>query len=227
MKTVDNYLDLITRWHAFRPKFRATVATAVSPLVALQAMLAHLPEDFDLDEAIGAQLDVVGQWVGRSRFIPVPIPDIYFSFGDPLRGFGRGVWKGPYDLEYGIYRLDDETYRRLLYAKIMTNNWDGTVPDAQAVFDQFFDDPETLVFLQDNNDMSATIGVSGKIPSALLLTILSKYFPLKSSAVRTYYSVTSVNHAPLFGFGVQNAHVSGFGTGTWAVSPEYVINNPV
>jgi hypothetical protein len=72
-ETVDYYLDRITPWHAGRPRFRSTVENAVAPLVGLQEFLAHLPQDFDLDDAIGVQLDAVGERVGRSRFIPVPI----------------------------------------------------------------------------------------------------------------------------------------------------------
>jgi hypothetical protein len=226
VKTVDDYLSLITPWHAGRPRFRATVEGLVAPVVSLQEFIAHLPEDFDLDEAIGNQLDVVGQWVGRSRFIPVPIAGLYFTWDDPTRGWDKGIWRGPYDTQYGIIRLDDETYRRLLYAKIMTNNWDGTVAGGQAALDEFFNDPDTLVFIQDNNDMTMTIGVSQKIPSPLLLSILYKYFPLKPSAVQTYYNVTSVDQSPLFGFDVQNEYVSGWDSGAWGVTPEFITDNP-
>ncbi|WP_164079376.1 DUF2612 domain-containing protein, partial [Stenotrophomonas maltophilia] len=51
---------------------------------------------------------------------------------------------------FGVYSLDDETYRRLLRANILAKRWDGTVPGAQAAFDVFFIDPATHVFVQDN-----------------------------------------------------------------------------
>lgn len=227
MRTIDHYLDRITPWHRGRPRFVATVTALCQVLVDLQAMIAHLPQDFDIDEAIGAQLDAVGQWVGRSRMIPVPIADLYFSFDDPARGFDKGIWFGPYDTETGIVRLDDDTYRRLLYAKIAANNWDGSVAGAQAAYDIFFNDPDTLVFVQDNGDRSMTIGVSQKVPSTLLLTLLDRYFPLKPEGVRSYHLVTSVNQAPLFGFDVENEYVSGFDVGSWGVSPDYIVDHPV
>lgn len=223
---VSYYTDLITSEHSDQPRYRATIETTVKPLSDLQAFISHLPEDFDLDEAIGNQLDIVGQWVGRSRNIPVPLAGLYFTWDDPTRGWNKGIWKGPYDTIYGISRLDDDTYRRLLYAKIMTNNWDGTVEGGQAALDEFFDNPNTLVFIQDNNDMSMTMGVSQIIPSPLLLTIWNKYFPLKPAAVRTYYSVTSVDGAPLFGWDMDNGYVSGWDMGAWGVSPDYIIDNP-
>lgn len=224
MATVDAYLDHITSFHRGKPRFAATVSALVQPLADLQGMVGHLPADFDLDAAIGAQLDVVGEWVGRSRFIPTPIPDLYFSFDDPVRGFEKGIWKGPYDSETGINRLDDDIYRLLLRAKIAANTWDGSVAGAQAAFDTIFSVATgTRLFVQDNGDMSMTVAVAGVIPSVLFLMLMSKgYLPLKPGGVRAYYSVTSINNTPLFGFDVQNEFVAGFDSGSWGVPPDYI-----
>ncbi|WP_163460408.1 DUF2612 domain-containing protein, partial [Escherichia coli] len=70
----------------------------------------------------------------------LPIPQPWFSFDDDRLGFDRGVWKGPFSGSFGVYSLDDETYRRLLRANILAKRWDGTVPGAQAAFDVFFID---------------------------------------------------------------------------------------
>jgi hypothetical protein len=225
-KTVDNYLDRITAWHAGQPLFRATVAGLSTPVVDLQAFTARLPEDFDIDEAIGVQLDVDGQWIGRSRNIPVPIPDYYFSFDDELRGFDKGIWIGPYSSAFEANRLDDDTYRRLLYAKIMANNWDGTVPGAKAVYDRFFIDPETHIIVQDNLDMSMTVGLAGKVPSNLFLTIFAgNYLPLKPEGVRAYYAITSINDAALFGFDINNESIRGFDDGAWGVDADFIVQH--
>lgn len=260
--TLDDYLGRITPWQSPHPKFSGTVSGSLAPVVDATAVIAHLPADFDLDLAIGVQLDIVGQWVGRARTVRLPIAGIYFSFDDPLRGWDKGVWRGPYDTEYGITSLDDETYRRLLYAVILANAWDGTVPGAQAAFDTFFIDPATRVFLQDNGqvpmaagyftwdwtgqgydqaewspysgdtapgglvDVSMTICVSGRIPPPVYLGLLGQgAIPIKPGGVTTTYSVTSVDEAALFGFDVQSEFVSGFDTGAWGVSPEYLLAN--
>ncbi len=60
----NKYLDLITAYHRSRPNFTATVDAITAPFVDLQAFLQHLPLDFDIDDAIGAQLDIDGIWVG-------------------------------------------------------------------------------------------------------------------------------------------------------------------
>ncbi len=108
---------------------------------------------FDLDVAIGAQLDATGQWIGPSRNVSLPILGTDFTWSDPSRGWMQGLWKGPYSQQYGITQLDDDTYRRLLNAVVMSNHWDGTIPGMQAIFDTFFVDPATLVFVQDQGQV--------------------------------------------------------------------------
>ena len=222
MAAIDDYLALITGYHRGKPKFAAMVRAIVEPFVAIQDLIANLPTDFDLDYAIGVQLDVVGEWVGRSRFIETPIPNVYFTLDDSLRGLDLGVWLGPNDNPTGLTRLDDETYRTLLRAKIAANNWDGTLGAAKEALSIIFPAGDTLLFVLDNQDMSMTFGMAGRIPSILFMSLLSRgYVPLKPEGVRAIYAVTSVDNAPLFGFDVQNEFISGFDMGAWAVSPEF------
>ena len=149
-KALSLYLGRITPWQVKNPRYVATVSNSLEPIVTAGALIASLPAAFDLDTAIGTQLDVVGEWVGRARTVRLPIPQPWFSFDDDRLGFDRGVWKGPFSGTSGVYSLDDETYRRLLRANILAKRWDGTVPGAQAAFDVFFIDPATHVFVQDN-----------------------------------------------------------------------------
>jgi len=223
MATTDDYLDLITPYYRGKPVFTSTLTSVLDPFANLQVMLGQMPQDFDLDTAIGVQLDAVGQWVGRSRFIPTPIPNIWFSFDDALRGFDLGVWKGPYDSDSGVTRLDDETYRIFLRAKIAANQWDGRVETAQAAFNLVFSQsPGTYIFVIDNFDMTMTVGISGAIPSLLFIALLNQGFlPIKPEGVRINYAITTVNNTPVFGFDVDNQYIGGFDTGSWGVGPSY------
>lgn len=223
MATTDDYLDLITPYYRGKPVFTATLTAVLDPFANLQIMLGHMPQDFDLDTAIGVQLDAVGLWVGRSRFIPTPIPNIWFSFDDALRGFDLGVWKGPYDSDSGITRLDDETYRIFLRAKIAANQWDGRVETAQAAFNLVFSQsPGTNIFVIDNFDMTMTVGISGAIPSLLFIALLNQGFlPIKPEGVRINYAITTVTDTPVFGFDVDNQYIGGFDTGSWGVGPSF------
>ena len=234
-QTLD-WIDKIPPEHAGQPDFETTVKLSVQPIVRLEHAIQALIPDFDLDTAIGAQLDIVGQWVGRSRDITVPLQGLYFSFDNPALGFDLGVWKGPYDTGTGVSRLSDDEYRSLLRGKILSNSWNGTAAGAQAILDAFFGDPATHVFVQfegqaahpvapgvpslDQLDMSMIVGVSGKRPPLLYLALLSEgYLPTKPVGVRLTYLVTSVDRTPMFGFDVQNEFIAGFDTGSWGIGP--------
>lgn len=215
----EKYLDLIPNWNRAKPKFNATISALVEPLSGIQSFVRNLPVDFDLDIAIGVQLDVVGEWVGRNRYIATPIPNVWFSFDIEGVGFDQGVWKGVYDLDGGMTRLDDDHYRILLKAKIAANQWDGTLPGAKVVLAPLFDSA-SIVFIQDHMDMSMTVGVSGKIPSAVTLALLAGgYVPLKPVGVRVNYLVVSDDETPMFGFDVENEFISGLDKGSWGISP--------
>lgn len=133
MASTDDYLRLITSQHRGRPRFAATVEALVAPLADLQDFLATVPGAFDLDSAIGAQLDIAGLWVGRSRQVETPLQGVYFSFDTDGLGFDQGNWKGPFDPDAGLVSLDDESYRTLLRTKIAANAWDGTLPSAAKI----------------------------------------------------------------------------------------------
>lgn len=233
--TLNDYLGRITPWQSIHPRFEASVRATLAPIVNTAAVVATLPAAFDLDTAIGVQLDATGAWVGRDRYVRIPIPHAWFSFDIEGLGYDQAVWQNAYSGEIAIFALDDETYRRLLYANIVAKHWDGTVPGAQAAFDTYFIDPDTHVFVQDNTqasyplggqasttkvDVSMTIGVSGKIPPTIDLGLLAQDgIPIKPAGVQTDYAVTSVDGTPLFGFDVQNEFISGFDTGAFGVDP--------
>ncbi|WP_079218940.1 DUF2612 domain-containing protein [Herbaspirillum robiniae] len=217
MANLDDYSNLITSRHNDKPKFMAVVAAICQPMVDGINFLASMPDDFDLDMAVGVQLDAVGEWVGISRHIAVPLAGVYFSLDVAGVGFDQGSWKGPFDPDSGLTTLDDDTYRRLIRAKIGANRWDGTLESSAAILNSIFD-ADTFVFIEDHQDMTMTIGVAGKIPSAVLLALLSGgYIPIKPAGVRVSITVvTSQDGAPLFGFDMSNQYVAGFDSGSWA-----------
>jgi hypothetical protein len=201
--TTDHYLSLITQFHAQRENFTAMVQAMASVPVGIMGVLEDMPRTFDLDEAIGVQLDATGKWVGRDRFVPYPMDTNWFTFDDGARGMDMGVWRGPYDADYGVYRLDDTLFRKLLYAQIAANYWDGTTEQAEEILVNFYsggvagtpdseagDDAltwymmglysDSLIqagpsrfFLEARGDKSATFAVAGKFPPPLTLAMMS------------------------------------------------------
>ncbi len=191
------------------------VAAVSAAFVDQTNTAALMKEIFDLDKAVGDQLDAVGVRVGIYRRVNTPLAGVYFSFDVDGLGFDQGVWKGPFDPDSGVTILDDETYRLLIRAKIGANQWDGTVENSRRILELIFNGA-SHVYVQDNQDMTMTIGVSGQPPSALFMALLTGgYIPVKPEGVRVDYYIASSEDGPIFGFDMENEYVAGFDTGSW------------
>lgn len=213
-----DYTELITSQHRDKPKFRTLVGAVSECFSTVAALHLELVGKFDIDTAVGDQLDIIGQWVGLSRKIRAALL-VYFSFDTAGLGFDEGNIKGPFDTSTGLVSLDDDTYRVMLKAKIGANHWDGTMPALTAVYSTAFAGTGSSVFAVDNQDMSMDFYIAGKDPSALMSELLKGgYFPLKPVGVRINgYTKSSVSGAPIFGFDIQNEKISGFDTGAIGV----------
>jgi hypothetical protein len=151
IKIVADYTGLITPWQSTKARFVATVSAGVAPYCDAQAVIASMPGLFDLDVAVGDQLDRTGEWIGQSRGVPIALPSLYFSADIAGLGADEGYAAQPIDSGYSTSYLPDPYYRKLLYAKILANRWDGTVSGLQAILRTYFDDPATLVFIDDKS----------------------------------------------------------------------------
>lgn len=73
---MSKYTDLITNYHATKPKFVEHIDLVTRPLAETSAAINGLINAFDIDNAAGVQLDILGQWIGLSRVGFAPIfPD--------------------------------------------------------------------------------------------------------------------------------------------------------
>jgi Protein of unknown function (DUF2612) len=220
MRTEADYQALITSWNSQKPRFVATIGAVVESFADLQTAAYSMPPAYDLDLAVGDQLDVLGLWIGFSRAVTVPLPNIYFSYDTLNLGFEQGTWLGPFDPTTGLQYLDDTTYRLMLRIKIEGNNWDGLIASADAAYNALFAPyAGVLAFVKDNEDMTMTVAISGNLPPAIIFALfLGGYFPFIPMAVGVNYYVTSVAGSACFGFDATNTYVGGFDTGVWALS---------
>lgn len=219
MASYDDYLSLITSEHNQKPKYMAMLGLFATPLVDDQNLTASLPQKYDLDVAVGNQLDTVGRWIGLSRSLPVPISGVYFSWDAAGVGWDEGVWRSPFDPITGLTALDDETYRLFLKAKVGANHWDGTNAGWQTVMSYVFQGTGTVINYVDSQDMSMDVLITGILPSTLTLTLITQgYLSLKPAGVRiNNYYVTSVPGAPIFAWDVMpGTGFGGWDVGAWA-----------
>lgn len=238
---VSPYTALVTSEFQGATRFMAAVSASVQPVADNIAVADQLKTLFDLDNATGVQLDLIGLWVGRSRFLSVPLAGVYFSFGVSGLGFGQGVWKGPYDPTSGLVRMPDEPYRTLLRFQVKANRWDGSIDGAYDAYSVLFASAGSInwtgsepvswygsgpvtwtggsfnLLIQDAGDMTFFLALQGDLPDPITQAMLtSGQLVLKPAGQRvTGYMFETVAGAPFFGFGADNSSVGGFGEGAW------------
>lgn len=218
---ISQYTSLITSEHNQKPRFMAMVSLLAQWAADRQNLLQSIPELYDIDVAVEQQLDRVGEWVGISRNLSVPLTDVYFSFDKPGLGFDQGTWLGPFDPTTGLTALPDDAYRILLYAVIAANTWDGTVPGAYEAFNTIFRPLGYQILIQDNQDMTMTLVLMGPSPDAVTYALFTGgYLNLKPAGVGIdAYYIPTLPNTPVFGFDADNDAIGGFDHGCW-VTPQ-------
>jgi hypothetical protein len=216
MVTTDDYVGLVTGQHQDKPKFRQVIEALTRGFAEINNTQEAYIDLFDLDQAVGQQLDIVGAWIGVSRYLTVPITGVYFTWDDTaLTGWDSGSWRGEFDPVTGLTSLPDDAYRNLLKARAVANQWDGSMPEAAAIWAAAF--PGQTVIIQDNQDMSMILGFVGAPISAIQQALLTGgYLPLKPAGVRVSYYAIPVNDGPLFAWDIDNAFLAGWDEGSWA-----------
>lgn len=146
---IGKYLELITTEHRNQPRYIQTISIALRAIADIADLAENLYSYFDVDSAIGKQLDVVGQWTGASRILKTALPNVYFSLDTPGLGLDQGTWRQTFDPITGLTELTDYHYRILIKAKIIGNQWDGTTDNAYEAWNALFVDEGYNILIQD------------------------------------------------------------------------------
>ena len=220
---MSKYTDLITNYHAGKPKFVSHIDLSTRPLTDISNAMLGMISAFDIDNAVGVQLDILGQWIGRTRIVSQPISGVYFSFDTPGIGFDQGVWQGPYDPDAGFTNLSDDVYRIVLKAKIAINRWDGTNETLPDILDTALAGSGLSMQIIDNQDMTISIlvfaaGGLSSVSLELLAAIRQGYLTVKAAGVYAGQILTPSVGTQFFGFDIENEYIAGFDTGAWGVN---------
>lgn len=212
----NEYTDLIAGAHVDKERFTAWVSALTEPLRIARERLAALREDFDVDTAIGAQLDAIGVRVGISRNLPMTLTGVYFALDDEGGvGLDRGVWKGPYDPDDGMTRLGDDVYRAVIKAKILANHWDGTnesLPGFLSDTLAYFGVPAKVLDLQDMQTMHVALHITKSTTPPIVWELFSRrLIDVTAAGV----SITIIDNDPWFGFDLDTASIKGLDGGYW------------
>ena len=155
---IQRYLDDIESQHASKPKYMAHVTALLEKVDDVTRVVKDMPRAFYVREAVGAQLDMDGGLVGVDRrFPPVSIPGM-----PPL--------------------LDDDTFRKVLLARIVQNQWDGTNERFKEMWDATVGGELDATY-RDNQDMSMDIHITGYTEPTMIEMILRGYIVPKPGGV--------------------------------------------
>ena len=215
--TTQDYLNLITSEYAGQPNFTAMISADVATMVQVQALMDSMFPIFDLSTPpVGNQLDIIGQWVGVSRNVSIPISGVFFTWdATAYLGWDFGTWQEPG--ETTITTLPDDAYLTLILAKIAANNWDGTTNGAYKIWNQLFASAGIEIFIQDNLNMSYAMIIAGAIISTLTQALITGgYIPLRPEGVQITGYYISVGTNPVFCWDLNQPLLKGWDQGYWA-----------
>lgn len=191
--TVGAYTGLITSEHNLRPNFVAFVSAICQPSVDQQNQLLAFPTIFDIDNAVGDQLDKLGEWIGVSRNLMQEV--------------------------MGISVLPDAQYVILLKLFISQNQWGGTVPEIYNIWNTVFAAEGYKILVGDDQDMTMFIVLLNPPTDLLTLAVITEgYFLMVPAGVLLlgfYEPSLPFPGTPVFGWGAENATVAGWGVGAW------------
>ena len=185
MKNVKEYLDLITSQYQNSPKFKEWLKVLLTPYIDTQNLALNLYTHFDIDNAIGIQLDKLGEIIGVKRLLPFqPIS------GNPL--------------------LDDYNYRFLLKAQILKNIWDGTNESIYNIWGEL--NSEIAIAIKDNQDMTVTALFIGELNNLQKEMIEYGMIVPKAQGVKMFYAFSI---PPIFSYDQETDYFKGYDEGNW------------
>lgn len=160
------YTDLLIVQYRALPKARATISLLSAQLIA-DLIYTQVQNAFNLDTAIGKQLDVLGAYVGARRVVGGYTPTLGFwqlpDYADGPTGYGgladysdvtdpMDYWK-LYTYSGSAYVLSDGQLSLLIQYMIAVHASDYTNASIDLILQQFFG---VYAKLTDNADMTLT-----------------------------------------------------------------------
>lgn len=138
VEILQYYADLLILQYKGLPKADQTVKTFVNLLIEGQLPL-QLQDAFNVDTAVGAQLDIIGKYAGVTRE--------GYSFTGPMT-------------------LDDDDYRKIIKLQIIKNNSGSSLYEIQNLLALYF---AGLIRVFDYKDMSMSYYVDASFGSQQLV----------------------------------------------------------
>lgn len=208
---IDEYTLLLIKQYWEKPKARAEIELKLRMYKQIAELLKSIPVQFDVDNAVGKQQDLIGRIVGIRRDVSGVIPKIFFGFeeGDYTEGFvdkfnparAGAPFYNKFGEKYTSQQLSDPQFRRLLKAKISVNNTSSLMVSDEhlTMQDAIMEAFNGRAYIVDNQDMSVTLYISPTVPTEEIRLIRRLDLLPKPQAV-SYRFVIQAEPGLTFGF---------------------------
>lgn len=205
---VKEYLNLIIFQYQDKPKFISELTSILNKVEEVKILNEKLLKSFDLDKAVGNQLDIIGRIVGLPRRTESIVPKAYFGFVDKninALGFGGSFFNLGDEL-YSELVLNDSDYRFFIKCKIANNLMKNNIHSINEIIAFLFSDN---AYVEDNRDTTFNLYINENVDFRLVqyaksLNLLPRPQTIEYNLVRTISAKT-------FGFRDINPNAWGFG----------------
>jgi len=211
MSFESDYVNLLIKQYWEKPKASAEVEFKAGVWRKTFEWIDSFSDEFDLDNATGDRLDIIGRIVGINRIVPFVVAKIAFGFSENAnaRGFedkfnplvDRAQFQDKFERDYTSLQLDDIAYRFFIRAKISRNTGGPYLVDDRALSIQ--DSVNTLfsgsAYVIDQKNMTLVLYVSPRFNFERLLAIIRLDLLPKPQGV-SYKIITEAGPGETFGF---------------------------
>lgn len=154
--STDRYIELVPSENQTKPKFIAWLNATAEIIDHAYQLADGMYGFFNIDTAVGNQLDIIGEWVGVGRIL---------NF-QPV---------------YGPAIMTDSVYRTVIKSQIARNAWDGTNEQYVTLWNDAL--PEIPIIFSDNQDMTISVVALTEPDDYTVELIQNGYFALKPQGV--------------------------------------------
>ena len=211
MSFESEYVNLLIKQYWEKPKANAEIEMKAGVWRKTFEWIDSFSDEFDLDNATGDRLDIIGRIAGIGRIVPFVIPKIAFGFdeNENARGFDdkfspltdRTPFQDKFEREYTSLQLDDTAYRFFIRARISKNVGGPYLVDdrglsIQAVINTLFNG---LAYVIDKKNMTLALYVSPSFNLDQLRAIIKLGLIPKPQGVR-YGVIVQAGPGETFGF---------------------------
>jgi hypothetical protein len=232
---IKTYTDLLILQYANQPKAKATIELIAKELLA-DGIYWDVLEAYNIDTAIGKQLDIIGKYIGIDRFYKSAFSskDLFAFATKNTTNYNNVVGfatKNNYDylksksfskfeLIGDLSMLSDDAFRLALYFKRMQNNANASY---QSISENLYKIFGNDIVAQTNRTMDIYYYANKSYTSILAYLVQKKALP-KPMGVRM--AAIIVFDKPFFSFATKNtvnySKVVGFATKNNKVNAEFM-----